>query len=209
MYQFGPYGPNHATAATFAFRKEYLKQSGYENNISCAEEKKFLKDYSEPMIQLDTLKTILVVSHIHNSLDKKVLLDEPNPYVKESGFGVDDFIKDADIKHFFMEDIESLLQIYEPGRPENKPDVMKQIVEIKKKREEMIEAHRQQQMHQQISIQDLVQNYERTIHDQNNIIQEIMKENRDLKSKADYLDKKIKQLIDDRIADLKKSKLNN
>ena len=209
MYQFGPYGPNHATAATFAFRKEYLKQSGYENNISCAEEKKFLKDYSEPMIQLDTLKTILVVSHIHNSLDKKVLLDEPNPYVKESRLVVGDFIKDADIKYFFMEDIESLLKIYEPGRPENKPDVMKQIGELKKKREEMIEAHRQQQMHQQISIQDLVQNYERTIHDQNNIIQEIMKENRDLKSKADYLDKKIKQLIDDRIADLKKSKLNN
>jgi hypothetical protein len=209
MYQFGPYGPNHATAATFAFRKAYLKQSSYENDISCAEEKKFLKDYSEPMIQLDTLKTILVVSHIHNSLDKKVLLDEPNPYVKESGLGVDNFIKDADIKHFFMEDIESLLKIYEPGRPENKPDVMKQIVELKKKREEMIEAHRQQQMHQQISIQDLVQNYERTIHDQNNIIQEIMKENRELKSKADYLDKKIKQLIDDRIADLKKSKLNN
>jgi hypothetical protein len=101
------------------------------------------------------------------------------------------------------------LQIYEPGKPENKPDVMKQILEIKKRREEMIEAQRQQQMHQQISIQDLIQNYERTIHDQNNIIQEIMKENRELKNKADYLDKKIKQLIDDRIADLKKEKLNN
>jgi len=90
---------------------------------------------------------------------------------------------------------------------------MKQILEIKKRREEMIEAQRQQQMHQQmhqqISIQDLIQNYEKTIHDQNNIIQEIMKENRELKSKADYLDNKIKQLISDRISDLKKSKLNN
>lgn len=206
MYQFGPYGPNHATAATFAFRKEYLKQSGYENDISCAEERKFLKDYSEPMIQLDTLKTILVVSHIHNSLDKKVLLDEPNPYVKDSGFCVDNFIKESELKHFFMEDIELLLKIYEPGRPENKPDVMKQIVEIKKKREEMVEAHRKQQMHQQVSIQDLIQNYEKTIRDQNNIIQEIIKENRDLKSKADYLDNKIKQLISDRIVDLKKLK---
>jgi hypothetical protein len=26
MYKFGPYGPNHATAATFAFRKELLKK---------------------------------------------------------------------------------------------------------------------------------------------------------------------------------------
>jgi glycosyltransferase involved in cell wall biosynthesis len=209
MYQFGPYGPSHATAATFAFRKEYLKQSGYENDTSCAEEKKFLKDYSVPMVQLDTLKTILVVSHIHNSLDKKILLDEPSPYIKESRFSVDDFIKEQDIKHFFMDDIESILQIYEPGRPENKPDVMKQIVEIMKKREEMIAAHKQQQQQQQISVQDLIQNYQKTIHDQNNIIQEIMKENRDLKSKVEYLDNKIKQVINDRIAEIKKNKLNN
>jgi hypothetical protein len=33
-----------------------------------------------------------------------------------------------------------------------------------------------------------------------------MKENRELKSKADYLDNKIKQLISDRISDLKKNK---
>jgi len=207
MYQFGPYGPSHATAATFAFRKEYLKQSGYENDTSCAEEKKFLKDYSVPMVQLDTLKTILVVSHIHNSLDKKILLDEPSPYIKESRFSVDDFIKEEDIKHFFMDDIESILQIYEPGRPENKPDVMKQIVEIMKKREEMIAAHKQQQQKQQISVQDLIQNYQKTIHDQNNIIQEIMKENRDLKSKVEYLDNKIKQVINDRIAEIKKKQI--
>jgi len=207
MYQFGPYGPNHATAATFAFRKEYLAQSGYENDTSCAEEKKFLKDYSVPMVQLDTLKTILVISHIHNSLDKKILLNDPNPFVKESKYNVSDFIKDDEMTHFYIEGVEALLLKYDPGRPENKPDVMKQVIEIKKRREEMIAAQNQKQ---QMTIQDLIQNYEKTIKDQNNIIQEIMTENRNLKAKSEYLDKKIKQMIDEKIAELKKGRsLNN
>jgi len=210
MYQFGPYGPSHATAATFAFRREYLKQSLYENETSCAEEKNFLKGFNVPMIQLDTQKTILVFSHIHNSLDKKLLLnDAPNKFVKESRFGVNDFIKNEELKQFYMEDVDATLSDYEPGRPENKPDVMKQIEEMKKKREEMIASHRQQQMKQQIPIQYAIQNYEKTIQDQNAIINDIMKENRELKNKVDYLDKKIKQLINDRIAELKKQKLMN
>jgi hypothetical protein len=209
MYQFGPYGPNHATAATFAFRREYLKQSLYENETSCAEEKNFLKGFAVPMIQLDTQKTILVFSHIHNSLDKKLLLnDAPNKFVKESRFEVNDFIKNEELKQFYMEDVDAILSNYEPGRPENKPDVMKQIEEMKKKREEMIASHRQQQMQQQIPIpiQNAIQHYEKTIQDQTAIINEIMKENRELRNKVEYLDKKIKQLIDDRIADLKKAK---
>ena len=30
MYKFGPYGPNHATAATFAFRRELLKKTRFD-----------------------------------------------------------------------------------------------------------------------------------------------------------------------------------
>jgi hypothetical protein len=43
MYQFGPYGPRHATAATFAFKKELLKITSYEDSAAIAEEKHFLK----------------------------------------------------------------------------------------------------------------------------------------------------------------------
>ena len=64
MYQFGPYGPNHATAATFAFRKELLKQTRYDENAAVAEEKHFLKGYTIPFVQLDPMKCILVFSHL-------------------------------------------------------------------------------------------------------------------------------------------------
>ena len=55
MVQFGPYGPNHATAATFAFRREYLKHAKYEDKAALAEERYFLKDYTAPFVQMNTL----------------------------------------------------------------------------------------------------------------------------------------------------------
>ena len=54
MYRFGPYGPNHATAATFAFRKTLLKQTKYNEESIIAEEKQFLKEYTVPFVQLDS-----------------------------------------------------------------------------------------------------------------------------------------------------------
>jgi len=145
MVQFGPYGPNHATAGTFAFRKELLKQTQYEDSAAIAEERNFLKEYTIPFVQLDPMKTILVFSHEHNTFDKREMLENPNPQlVKDSPKTVDDFIKNTDgrespIKKFFMEDIDALVDAYEPGRPENKPEVIKQTIEIKKKRKELQE----------------------------------------------------------------------
>ncbi len=141
MVQFGPYGPNHATAGTFAFRKELLEQTKYEDNAAIAEERAFLKDYTIPFVQLDPMKTILVFSHEHNTFDKRELLKDPHPqFVKDSTKTVEDFIKQSKedpVKKFFMEDIDDLLANYKQGLPENKPEVLKQTAEIKEKRDKM------------------------------------------------------------------------
>ena len=111
MVQFGPYGPDHATAASFAFRKELLKQTKYEENASVAEEKHFLKGYTIPLVQLDPMKTILVFSHTQNSFDKKELLNgPPNPTIKVSTKLPSDFVKEADILSFFMEGLDKSLE---------------------------------------------------------------------------------------------------
>jgi len=188
MYQFGPYGPNHSTAATFAFRRKLLDITSYDESASLAEEKHFLKNYTIPFVQLDPMKSILVFSHIHNSFDKKVLLSQaPNQFVKETNKTVDDFVKEKNIKHFFLEDIDHLLNNYEPGKPENKPDVIKQMEEINKNR-----ALAQQ--HQQIQ-QQLQQNHM--------VIQQLMIENKMLKEKVIYLESKIKLFFDSKIAEKK------
>ena len=141
IIQFGPYGPNHATAGTFAFRRELLKEHKYDDNAALAEEKAFLKNYTVPFIQLDPMKTILVFSHDHNTFDKRKLLESPHPkFVKESDKTVDMFIKDESIRQFYIQDIEGLLADYEPGRPDMKPDVLKQIIEIEERRRKEAEA---------------------------------------------------------------------
>ena len=138
MYQSGPFGPNHATAATFAFRVELLKDTKYEDHAALAEEKVFLKNYTVPMAQLDPLKTILVFSHNQNTFDKRSLLEMgQNPTFKECNKTIPMFIRTKDekpIMDFFLKDIDEKLKRYEPGEPKNKPDVLKQLKEIEETR---------------------------------------------------------------------------
>ena len=139
MWQMGPYGPNHSTAGTFAFKRELLKQTSYDETACLAEEKHFLKNYTIPFVQLDPLKTILVFSHCQNTFDKKILLKNgENKFQKKSIKTIDMFIKDLDTKDFYVNKIELLLENYSPGDPSMKPDVIKQYNEIKKQREQSL-----------------------------------------------------------------------
>ena len=139
MYQFGPYSPTHATAGTFAFKRQLIDESSYDDTACLAEERKFLKDYTVPFVQLDPRKTILVFSHEHNTFDKRKLLEgTPNPqFCKPSPRTVDEFVKEADLKEFFMHHVDDQLKFYEPGHPRMKPDVLQQIKEIDKQRAEL------------------------------------------------------------------------
>lgn len=149
MYQFGPYLPmgpfkcsNHSTAASFAFRRELLKYTKYNDDASLAEETEFLKKNTIPLIQLDPKKTILVFSHNHNSFDKKGLLDQigKTSLINPSPYTVDDFITSKELKNFYMNDIDEVIKNYDFGNLTNKPDVISQINEIKKKREDIIKT---------------------------------------------------------------------
>lgn len=200
MYKFGPYGPNHSTAATFAFRKELLKQTRYDDNAALAEERSFLKGYTIPFVQLDSMKSILVFSHVHNSFDKKTMLDNPNPYTNLSEKTVDDFVKEPDVKEFFMNSIDSMLASYEPGRPEHKPEVHRQMQELKQKREEAIENHQKMMQQQQRNIInstpiEVAAAYEKKLSEQTQIIHSLMQENTQLATKVTYLESKIKEII--------------
>lgn len=130
LMQFGPYGPNHATAGTFAFRRELLQHTRYNDEACLAEERFFLKDYTIPMIQLDPTKVILVFSHNHNTFDKRKLLVNANPaFVKQTTKTLDDFIRgptELFFKKFFITEMDAMLEAYAPGIPQMKPDVIEQ-----------------------------------------------------------------------------------
>jgi glycosyltransferase involved in cell wall biosynthesis len=175
MYQFGPYGENHACAATFAFRRELLEQTRYDDTKALAEEKAFLKNNTIPMVQLDPRLTILVFAHSQNSFDKKKALPAPgtnNGFVKESTRTVADFIKyeyERPVYNFFI-NIEAVLEAYSLGRLQHKPDVVQQIHQLEQERAALatnpavieLTAALQQQAHiiqqQNYIIQELQQN---------------------------------------------------
>jgi hypothetical protein len=139
MKRFGPYGPNHATAGTFAFKRKLLKNNRYNDDACLAEERAFLKDYTVPFVQLNPMKVILVFSHEHNTFDKRKLLVNANPdIVRDSPKKVMDFIKDHELRRFYMVELEKLLENYAPGRPEMKPDVIAQTRQMEKDREKMM-----------------------------------------------------------------------
>ena len=137
LIQFGPYTANHSTAGTFCFHRKLLTISKYDDLKELAEERDFLKEYTIPLCQLNPLKTILVFSHEHNTFDKRNLLKEPsNPFMKDSEKTVDSFFRanhpvDQRIKRFFMEEIDDLLANYDMGEAKHKPNVLRQIEEIK------------------------------------------------------------------------------
>ena len=139
MKRFGPYGPNHATAGTFAFKRKLLKNNRYNDDACLAEERAFLKDYTVPFVQLNPMKVILVFSHEHNTFDKRKLLVNANPdVVRDSPKKVMDFIKDHELRRFYMVELEKLLENYAPGRPEMKPDVIAQTLQLENDRAKMM-----------------------------------------------------------------------
>jgi len=102
IYQFGPYGPMHATAGTFAFKRELLQQTRYDDEAELAEEKQFLKNYTVPLIQLNPMKSILVFAHQYNTFDKRRLLKNPNPqFVRETKLKCKLFIRDKKLLQFY------------------------------------------------------------------------------------------------------------
>jgi len=193
VYQCGPYKDYHATAATFAFKKELLLQTSYNEENALAEERHFLKNYTIPLKQLDTQKSIMVFSHKHNSLNKEKLLDNMEATkTKLSRFNVDDFIEDTDLKQFYMVDMNNLLTNYEPGKPENKPKLMEQMKHMEEERNrrlddhnKMLEAQKRILMIKKLNSEESshekqIANFEKQIEDKVCLINELLKKIKDL-----------------------------
>ena len=190
VFQCGPYKQYHSTAATFAFKKELLKQTSYDDEIALSEEQKFTKGYTIPLIQLDSVKSILVFSHKHNSLNKEKLLENPElTKTILSPYTVDTFIKDPILKQFYMHDMNTLLEQYEPGRPEHKPILLQQMKQMEENRAKRQEEHDTMIQNQQKimsffnptnnqinkDIETIRNEYEKKLSDKNVLISELLK----------------------------------
>jgi len=103
IYRIGPYNQNHATNGTFAYKKSYIKNHKYDETVTHAEETSFLNRYTEPMLQLDPRKVMLVMCHSENTFDKKKLREQENPMFKLTAFKIRQFIKDKKLRDFYSD----------------------------------------------------------------------------------------------------------
>ena len=94
IYTIGPYFKSHATNGTMAWRKRYAMSRRYDETVAFAEEKSFLEEYKNPLVQLDPMKVMLVMSHSDNTFDKTQLRNNTNPLIKKLSKKLSDFIKD-------------------------------------------------------------------------------------------------------------------
>jgi hypothetical protein len=102
IYKLGPYHAKHATNGTMAWTKPYALTHEYDETVTHAEERSFLENYKNPMIQLDPLKVMLVMSHSENTFDKKKMREEKNnPFVKKTALKLEEFIVDTELRDFF------------------------------------------------------------------------------------------------------------
>jgi glycosyltransferase involved in cell wall biosynthesis len=96
----GPFFDRHSTNGTLAYRKSYAKSHKYDEIQTHAEEKSFLEDYKNHMIQLDPFKTILVMNHTDNTFDKCELREQKATF-KETNFKLRDFISDKTLREIY------------------------------------------------------------------------------------------------------------
>lgn len=109
IYTIGPYSDNHATNGTMAFRKSYTVKHMYNEYVTKAEEISFLENFVNPMIQLESVTTILVICHTDNTADKSELRNEHLPRMgtyqskfKECVYNLEDLVRDKKILDFYL-----------------------------------------------------------------------------------------------------------
>lgn len=101
IYKVGPYFNKHATNGTMAWRKRYALSRRYDETVAFAEEKSFLENYKNPIIQLNPMSVMLVISHSDNTFDKTELRTKENPLFKKTALTLRDFIKDSSLREFY------------------------------------------------------------------------------------------------------------
>lgn len=103
IWSIGPYGQNHCTNGTMAYWRSYFKDNRYDDTAEKAEERKFMRDWQTPVLQLQSEQTMLVICHAHNTFDKRILLAQKNPLLKKTTLKLKNLVRDKKIRDFYIE----------------------------------------------------------------------------------------------------------
>ncbi|MCT4704609.1 glycosyltransferase [Enterobacteriaceae bacterium H16N7] len=74
IFKTHSFGDNHILNGTFCYHRNYLKKHRYDDDCNLGEEQAFTNNFSVTPLQLPGERTILCVSHSHNTFDKDFVL---------------------------------------------------------------------------------------------------------------------------------------
>ena len=117
---FHHYWRYHSTNNCMAFKREYLRNHKHAEGLKWAEESSFTNNFTEPMIQLDSQKCIIVSSHNRNTFSKRqICMDTSNgmnPYFREvNGHSITTYIPSdifTNMKNIFHKEIVYMPQLF-------------------------------------------------------------------------------------------------
>lgn len=105
----GPFSNCHSTNGTIAFRKTWLYggdnifnktvQRKYNDTATKAEEKDFLDDFQNPILQIPALTAILCIAHGENTVDKYPMRQN----MRETKIKLKDIVKDKYLYDFYIQ----------------------------------------------------------------------------------------------------------
>ncbi|MDD8209597.1 glycosyltransferase [Escherichia coli] len=79
IFQSRSFGPHNILNGTFCYHRNYLKKHRYDDDCNLGEEKRFTDNFSVNPLQLPGERTILCISHSHNTFDKDFILGASTP----------------------------------------------------------------------------------------------------------------------------------
>jgi len=99
IYVSGPFSTCHSTNGTVAFRRSYVENNKrrYNDEADKAEEKEFFDNFTNPIYQISSLKTILCISHQANTVDKSAMKE----HMKPCKLKIKDIVKDKKLLAFY------------------------------------------------------------------------------------------------------------
>jgi glycosyltransferase involved in cell wall biosynthesis len=95
MYRFGNlFGKYHSTNDSMAWKREYLINNSHDPEKDMAEEASFTKQFSQPLIQLNSKHVSISSSHSHNTFNKRQLCIQSSLGMHQNMFDDGDTLAD-------------------------------------------------------------------------------------------------------------------
>lgn len=108
---YSQYIPNFTTNNAMAYKKEYLLNHKYDENDETMEESSFTNGFKENLVQLNTFKSIILISHKNNTYNKRELFVYSTLNLNQQGRLI--YINDNILNHINNDIFQDMKSIYE------------------------------------------------------------------------------------------------